>query len=159
MITRTFSIVKLLKSDTAIHTDEKICSDPVDDKPVYTCKLCPVRSTSYSYIRMHRYNKHSHRSLDANGFGKCDKCGKKYKGADGLGYHKAICGKPNHLRCVLCDYSARFRSNIRSHLKVVHKLDIETGLDDVLVEITTKGDDFAKSTLEYSHSLDIVTKI
>lgn len=51
----------------------------------------------------------------------CDKCGRGYRWATGLSQHKRVeCGKEALFQCTLCQYKAKQKVNLMSHIKRKH---------------------------------------
>ncbi|KAJ8894838.1 hypothetical protein PR048_000145 [Dryococelus australis] len=54
----------------------------------------------------------------------CPRCSKQYHWKHSLRFHmRNECGKAPHLKCPVCDYKSKQKSNLKTHVKIRHPLE------------------------------------
>lgn len=91
------------------------------------CDQCGKTFPHKERLRQHKYFYHKYDTSKNT----CEYCGKTFSNLSQLYKHRRIHSKVKPYQCALCGYQAVVKSNVRLHIKKVHKQD-EVAQDEIL---------------------------
>ncbi|TRY74993.1 hypothetical protein TCAL_08646 [Tigriopus californicus] len=91
------------------------------------CDQCGKTFPHKERLRQHKYFYHKYDSSKNT----CEYCGKTFSNLSQLYKHRRIHSKVKPYQCALCGYQAVVKSNVRLHIKKVHKQE-EVAQDEIL---------------------------
>ena len=100
--------------------------DLVDNKEIFKCNHCELKSFSWNYMKNHISVKH----LSEGRLNKCDICGKTFTFQQSLQTHKRDVHNAVAVHCKECNYIALNEGNLRYHRKSKHDLNYKKHLCD-----------------------------